>query len=344
MNDNLADSGEVRRAGRTVRLFLVDGQPHGVVVADVGNWNGKALAAPRGRLSELLRRPEASRTGVYILLGPDPDQIDGVLAYIGEADDIAARMRIHLRSESKDFFDRVVFLVSSDEMLTKGHVRYLESRLIKLTQVAGSVALTNDTHPDFQRLPEADRADMDTFVENAAIVLPVLGCDLFRRRQRPQAAQQGAPRPSDGVGSPVFTFATGGASATGQETDEGFVVFAGSTARAGGQWHLPGRLRGAQRQAGRKRPIDGWLDLRCLGLRRRCDVHQPERCGVDRFGAQCERPDRMEDPASGSLLPRLAGLSDRRIQHGLDFPRNSLRCRRRAAEAWHDTGQRDSNR
>src|SRR5690606_37049770 len=64
--------------------------------------------------------------------------------------------------EAKDFFDRVVFLVSSDEMLTKGHVRYLESRLIRLTHDAGSVALTNDTHPDFQRLPEADRADMDT--------------------------------------------------------------------------------------------------------------------------------------------------------------------------------------
>jgi hypothetical protein len=218
-------------SGRTVRLFLADGLPQGIVIADVGNWNGKALAAPRGRLPELLRRPEASRTGVYVLLGPNPDQIDGLLAYIGEADDIAARMRIHLRSESKDFFDRVVFLVSSDELLTKGHVRYLESRLIKLTQEAGSVALTNDTHPDFQRLPEADRADMDTFVGTAALVLPILGCDLFRRKQGPQAAGQ-ADRGSDaGVASPVFTFATGGAAATGQETEEGFVVFAGSTAR-----------------------------------------------------------------------------------------------------------------
>ncbi len=239
MSDNRADIGEARRAGRTVRLFLADGLPHGIVVADVGNWNGKALAAPRGRLPELLRRPEASRTGVYILLGPDPDQIDGVLAYIGEADDIAARMRIHLRSESKDFFDRVVFLVSSDEMLTKGHVRYLESRLIKVTQEAGSVALTNDTHPDFQRLPEADRADMDTFVENAALVLPVLGCDLFRRRRRPQAAQQGGRGPSGEVGGPVFTFATGGASASGQETDEGFVVFSGSTARRAASGTFP---------------------------------------------------------------------------------------------------------
>jgi hypothetical protein len=140
-------------------------------------------------------------------------------------------MRIHLRSEAKDFFDRVVFLVSSDEMLTKGHVRYLESRLIKLTQEAGSVGLTNDTHPDFHRLPEADRADMDTFVENAALVLPILGCELFRRRQRPQAAQQGDRDVPDEGTSPVFTFATAGASATGQETDEGFVVLAGSSAR-----------------------------------------------------------------------------------------------------------------
>jgi hypothetical protein len=226
-------------AGRTVRLFLADGQPQGIVIADVGNWNGKALAAPRGRLPELLRRPEASRTGVYILLGPNPDQVDGVLAYIGEADDIAARMRIHLRSESKDFFDRVVFLVSSDEMLTKGHVRYLESRLIKLTQEAASVALTNDTHPNFQRLPEADRADMDTFVGNAALVLPILGCDLFRRRQRPQATTQADRGPAAAHVSPVFTFATGGASATAQETEDGFVVLRGSTARRAASGTFP---------------------------------------------------------------------------------------------------------
>jgi hypothetical protein len=232
MNESETDGGGVRRtgAGRTVRLFLTEGSPHGIVVADVGNWNGKALAAPRGRLPDLLRRQEAARTGVYILLGPDPDQPDGLLAYIGEADDIAARLRIHLRSEAKDFFDRVVFLVSSDDALTKGHVRYLESRLIRLTQEAGSVALANDTHPDFQRLPEADRADMDNFVENAALVLPVLGCDLFRRKFRPALVTQ-ASQSSGRLERPIFTFVTAGAAATGQDTEDGFVVLAGSTAR-----------------------------------------------------------------------------------------------------------------
>ena len=42
---------------------------------------------------------------MYVLLGPNPEAVDGLLVYIGEADDIAARIRIHLRSESKDFFD-----------------------------------------------------------------------------------------------------------------------------------------------------------------------------------------------------------------------------------------------
>jgi hypothetical protein len=72
------------------------------------------LAAPRARSGELLKRPEAARTGVYVLAGPDPDRSGGTLVYIGEADDVAARLRIHMRSADKDFFDRLAIVVSSD--------------------------------------------------------------------------------------------------------------------------------------------------------------------------------------------------------------------------------------
>jgi predicted GIY-YIG superfamily endonuclease len=148
-------------------------------------------------------RPEAARTGVYVLAGADPERSGGLLAYIGEADDVAARLRHHLRSESKDFFERLAVVVSSADSLTKGHARYLESQLIRLVREAGTVALTNDTHPDFQRLPEADRADMDFFVTQVATVLPLLGFDLFRRaptgrlsrvRRQPTASSPLRPR------------------------------------------------------------------------------------------------------------------------------------------------------
>lgn len=239
-----ANGVEARPQGRSIRLFLADGTPQGVVLADVGNWSGKVLSAPRGRVLELLKRSEASRTGVYILIGADPDRPGGALAYIGEADDIAARMRIHLRSEQKDFFDRLIFIVSSDGNLTKSHVRYIyiESQLIRMTREAGSVALTNDTQPDFQRLPEADMADMDYFVSQLRLVLPILGFDPFRRPPGEAALPLGA------AGDVVFTFSTAGASATARETDDGFVVLSGSTARRGATETFPAGYRALRDQ------------------------------------------------------------------------------------------------
>ena len=60
--------------GRSVRLYLVDGSPTGILTAEIMNWTGHALVAPRSRLGEALSRDEASRTGVYFLVGDDPDQ------------------------------------------------------------------------------------------------------------------------------------------------------------------------------------------------------------------------------------------------------------------------------
>ena len=52
-------------AGRSVRLFLVDGSPTGLITAEIMNWTGHVLVAPRGRLGEALVRNEIQKTGVY---------------------------------------------------------------------------------------------------------------------------------------------------------------------------------------------------------------------------------------------------------------------------------------
>ena len=89
--------------GRSVRLFFPDGTANGLTIAEVMNWTGKVVAAPRARLSELIRRPEADKTGIYILLGPDPDRVSGLKAYVGEADCIGKRLRRHDDDDEKDF-------------------------------------------------------------------------------------------------------------------------------------------------------------------------------------------------------------------------------------------------
>jgi hypothetical protein len=127
-------------AGRQIRLFLVNGVPSGIITAEVINWTGKAVVAPRGRFADLVRREEAARTGIYILVGPDPERASGVKAYIGEADSVGKRLRRHEGDDDMDFFDRAAFVVSKDENLTMAHARFLESQLVRSAREAGGNA------------------------------------------------------------------------------------------------------------------------------------------------------------------------------------------------------------
>jgi len=203
------------------------------------NWTGHVVAAPRSDLGALLKRPEASRTGIYILLGDDPDSTGGSLAYIGEGDDVSKRLYQHSRSEEqggKDFWDRAILLTSKDANLTKAHVRYLESRLISLAHKANRARLTNETAPAPLPLPESDISDMEYFITQAKIALPVLGVNLFRNTTLVTKSHDASSTPElaqDSV-SPVFELRSKkhGFVATAQEIDGEFIVLEGSTARS----------------------------------------------------------------------------------------------------------------
>ena len=74
--------------GKTILIFLADGEPTGILLAEISNWTGKVLVAPRSQLDQLSKREEVRRTGVYLLVGPDPDDPSRALAYIGEGDNV----------------------------------------------------------------------------------------------------------------------------------------------------------------------------------------------------------------------------------------------------------------
>ena len=78
--------------GKTIRIYLVSGRPSGIRVAEVLNWSGKVVVAPRSELAEQLKREEARKTGVYCLVGPDPEAPAKEKVYVGEADNMANRI------------------------------------------------------------------------------------------------------------------------------------------------------------------------------------------------------------------------------------------------------------
>ncbi|RQO78390.1 DUF4357 domain-containing protein [Aquitalea sp. FJL05] len=225
--------------GKSIRMFLVDGTPGGIITAEIINWTGHVISAPRSRLADVLKRAEASRPGLYVLVGDNPADSDSRQAYIGESEVVGERLAQHNKPEStggKDFWDRMFIFTSKDANLTKGHLRYVESKLISIASHAGrlSVANVKGKQNEYGVLPEADMADMHYLIEQLQIVLPALGLDLLRAVPAQAATTQPSEQDSS-VQSPVFSITTRqGISATAQEIDGEFIVRKGSLAR--GQW------------------------------------------------------------------------------------------------------------
>ena len=196
--------------GKQVRLYLVDGTVGGLMTAEILNWTGHMLRARRKDLARLKNREEAQRTGVYVLFGTNENGERA--AYIGEGDNVIKRLENH--NSRKDFWEDVVIITSKDMNLTKAHVRYLESELITLAKSIGRISLYNSVSPTGgAALPEADQSDMQYFITQIRILMPVLGFDIFRGRTTPLTIPEGstapvAPAPTDEASessdSPVF--------------------------------------------------------------------------------------------------------------------------------------------
>lgn len=165
--------------GRSLELYYIDGRPDGMLTAEMFNWTGHVLMTPRSQLSEALARPEASSAGVYLLFG----ERDGEpLAYIGEGEDISARIKSH--DVGKDWWATAILVSTAGNKLNKAHVRYLEARLIEEAKRIGRTPLDNGTSPGRPSLSEADIAKMEAFLENLLVVLPAVRVDTFIQRAR----------------------------------------------------------------------------------------------------------------------------------------------------------------
>lgn len=216
--------------GRTIQLFLVDGTPNGLRKATIHGWTGLIFVATGTTFAALTARAELDRTGIYILSGPDAEAAGGIRTYIGSANSV--RERIKQSAQQRDFWETAIAVTTSDDDLSKGHVEYLEARLIELATAANRVTLDNGTSPAGQRrrLPEADQANMEQFLANLKIILPVVGLDLLKPQPR-AVAQASTPVEQRTAHETTFEIRhKSGVSAEAVEEDGEFVVLEGSQA------------------------------------------------------------------------------------------------------------------
>ena len=216
--------------GRSLELFFIDGKPEGMQTAELFNWTGHVLMAPRTRIKAALERKEAHYTGVYLLLGESEDK---PLAYIGEGEDIGERIRSH--DQKKDWWTQAVLVTTAANALNKAHVKYLESRLVEIARSVKRWELENANTPPRPGLSESAQANMESFLSYLLMTLPALRVDIFQEYAKPAGAEVACPT-GDASVSPEFqlTLKKENLHATAQLVSDDFIVREGSHARL--QW------------------------------------------------------------------------------------------------------------
>lgn len=212
--------------GRSLELFFVDGNPDGMLTAEVFNWTGHVLRIPRTQLAEGLKRAEARQTGVYILIGEDDD---GEMAYVGEAEDMANRLASH--SRQKDWWDQAILITTAGDSLHKAHVRFLERRLVDIATDAAKVRLENGNNPGGASLNEAATANMESFLDTLKMVLSAIRVDAFSTEKRNGFLKLPNSETRDVGVYFEMTLAKHGIKAKAKLVGEELIVLKGSTCR-----------------------------------------------------------------------------------------------------------------
>lgn len=207
--------------GKSIELFLVNGTADSLIIAELSNWNGKAIKIPRIEVSSC-KRDDIMQAGVYFLFCKEDDGSDSV--YIGEAENIKDRLIQHLRDyqseKEKYYWNTVVVFIGRD--LNKALIRYLENRFVKIARESKRyLVLTKNTYQKTV-MKESHIAVMEEFIDNVKILINALGYKVLEPFVQVDSS-------ASTIDDELLYITSGSVNAIGKVTSEGFVVLAGAT-------------------------------------------------------------------------------------------------------------------
>lgn len=203
---------------KTIKIFLIDGEPDGLKTAELSNWSGQAIVIPRTKLREVKNRPECNKPSIYFLIGKESEEDLLSSVYIGEAENLWNRLSTH--DSNKGFWQTVIAFSSKDNNLTKAHVKYLESKCLEIANTTKRFEVKNGVESTIPSLSESDISDLEEFLGNLKLLLSALSYPILQSIIAKEVTDKT---------NPLFVCKGKGAEATGRLTNEGFVVYEGST-------------------------------------------------------------------------------------------------------------------
>ena len=200
--------------GKTIQIYLPDGNPRSIKIADITSRTIQTILIPRSSLEEVSKREEVQSVGVYFLIGSSEDTAKPIL-YIGEAENVISRLKQH--NQKKEFWNVALVAVSKTQFFTKSHVKFLEWYCYESAKKADRYSLENGQIPTKSYIPEPVEADLMDNFETIKVLVSTLGYPIFDTIAKPKAKKD------------ILTCKGKDAEAQGEYTEDGFVVFEGST-------------------------------------------------------------------------------------------------------------------
>lgn len=244
--------------GKNINLFLTDGDPSGVVKCTLANWTGLAYKIPRIKLDDCKGRAELKQSGVYFLFGTS-DETGKDVVYVGQAGTrkngggILDRLTEHRRNPEKDYWIEAVVFTTSNNSLGPTEISFLENRFCNLATTVGRYSVKNGNEPNIGNITEEKESEMEEFVDNAVIVMGVLGYKLFEPKTKAVSGIAG-DMPAVSKGEALLHLErkvknVGTVSATGVQTAEGFVVLKGSFVSPADDDTIPAVIKNCRKNA-----------------------------------------------------------------------------------------------
>ncbi|MDB5182801.1 MAG: hypothetical protein JWO47_585 [Candidatus Saccharibacteria bacterium] len=157
---------------KLISIFLPDGNPNALKIAEISNRNIRALLIPRPKLTDAIARVELNQPALYVLTDRDASEI-----YIGECENFLHRVKSH--DQKKDFWDVALVFVAKDSSLEKGDVKYLESLAVEIAKDAERTKVTNLTVPARNNLHEFKAQTILEFFDDLKLLISALGYPVF---------------------------------------------------------------------------------------------------------------------------------------------------------------------
>lgn len=204
---------------KTIQIFLPSGDPRGIRVAEITTRIVQVIEVPRSLLQDFIKMPESDQVALYFLIGESEDGAEQKV-YVGQTGDVRARLTKH--NKEKEFWERVLVLISRTNSLTQTHSLFLEWHCLQAIRKAGRYTDENGNSGSKPHTPPPLQADCLEIFETGQVLLATLGYPLFDAVAASIAASSAEE---------VFYCKASGATGRGLYTQEGFVVLKDSVGR-----------------------------------------------------------------------------------------------------------------